>query len=94
METDAKTLVAQLNRTATDLPGAVVVRWIAWLRLFDFDVKHVPGNKNTAADGLSRKPATQREIDEAEREDIEEFLENHFDVYHVVAADRTSLELT
>lgn len=53
MEVDAATLVAQLNRPATDLPNSVIVRWISWIRLFDFDVKHVPGTKNTVADGLS-----------------------------------------
>ncbi|KAJ5303745.1 uncharacterized protein N7443_003405 [Penicillium atrosanguineum] len=48
LETDAKTLVSQLNRPATDLPGALVTRWMAWIRLFDFDVKHVSGRKNGA----------------------------------------------
>jgi hypothetical protein len=54
VETDAQTLTYQLNRTTTDLPGALVVRWIAYIRLFDFEVRHIPGKKNTAADGLSR----------------------------------------
>src|SRR6266487_3883028 len=45
LELDANTLVAQLNRSASDLPGALVTGWIAWIRLFDFDVKHVPGNR-------------------------------------------------
>ena len=29
VETDANTLVAQLNRSATDLPGALVTQWLA-----------------------------------------------------------------
>jgi hypothetical protein len=29
--------------------------WPTYLRLFDFDVRHVPGNKNGAADALSRR---------------------------------------
>jgi hypothetical protein len=53
LETDANVLVAQLNRVATDLPGALVTRWIAWIRLFDFEVRHVKGSKHTATDGLS-----------------------------------------
>jgi len=53
LETDASVLVAQLNRLATDLPGALVTRWIAYIWLFDFEVRHVPGTKHTVADGLS-----------------------------------------
>jgi reverse transcriptase-like protein/integrase-like protein len=75
LETDAKTLVHQLNRAATDLPGALVTRWIAWIRLFDFEVRHVKGKKHTAADGLSRKPRTiSDDLDEAEGIDVDEFI--------------------
>ena len=31
LETDANVLVAQLNRSATDLPGSLVMRWIAYI---------------------------------------------------------------
>jgi hypothetical protein len=55
VETDANTLVAQLNRAATDLPGVLVTRWLAWIRLWDFDVKHVLGKKDIVADVLSRR---------------------------------------
>ena len=75
LETDANTLVSQLNRPASDLPGALVTRWITWIRLFDFEVKHVPGKKNGAADGLSRRPATEEELQEQEKErDVDEFI--------------------
>ena len=76
LETDASVLVSQLNRGGTDLPGALITRWIAWIQLFDFDVKHVAGKKHTAADGLSRKPVTEEDIRERENEqDIEDFID-------------------
>jgi hypothetical protein len=76
LETDCNTLVAQLNRPASDLPGALVTRWMAWIHLFDFDVKHIPGPKNGAADGLSRRPATQRELHEQSQEmDVDDFVD-------------------
>jgi len=56
LEMDANVLVTQLNQSATDLPGSLVTRWIAYIRLFNFEVCHVPGHKHTAADGLSRRP--------------------------------------
>ena len=69
---DANVLIAQLNRGATDLPGALVTRWLAWIRLFDFDVHHVPGLKHMVADGLSRRlGATAGKESET---DIDEFI--------------------
>jgi hypothetical protein len=75
LETDAKVLVAQLNRAAIDLPGALVTRWIAWIRLFDFEVKHVKGSTHTAADGLSRRPRTESDdLDDLYEEDIDDWI--------------------
>ena len=66
-------LAAQLNQQVTDLPGAFVTQWLAWIRLFDFEVRHVPGTKNVVADSLSRRPAIEEDIKAAEREqDIKE----------------------
>ena len=75
LETDANVLAAQLNRSGTDLPNALLTRWLAWIRLFDFEVRHVPGTKHTAADGLSRRPRTASDdIDEIYEEDIDDFI--------------------
>ena len=74
METDANTLVAQLNRAASDLPGALMTRWLAWIQLWDFDVRHIPGSKNGAADGLSRRPPNPGELREEPEEDIKDFI--------------------
>ena len=61
---------------ATDLPGALITSWLAWIRLFDFIVKHVPGDKYIAANGLFCQPATEEEIEEQRNEqDIDEFIQ-------------------
>ena len=84
VEIDANTLVAQLNRSATDLPGALVTRWLAWIRLFDFDVKHMPGRKHTAADGLSRRPRGPSDSeDEAVEGDIDDFIDGQLNCVRV-----------
>ena len=75
IETDAAVLVHQLSRAGSDLMGALVTRWIAWIRLFDFEIVHVPGKRHTAADGLSRRPrVSSDDIDEQEEDDIDEWI--------------------
>ena len=75
VETYANTLVAQLNRSAIDLPGSLMTRWLAWIQLWDFDVRHVPGKKNSVADGLSRRPAQEGELKDKPKEDLEDFID-------------------
>ena len=62
MEVNAATLVAQLNHLASDLSNSVIICWILWIYLFDFDVKHVLGMKNTVADGLSQQPLMKEDL--------------------------------
>ena len=88
LETDANVLVAQLNRAATDLPGALVTRWLAWIRLFDFEVKHIKGRKHTAADGLSRRPRAESDDDDGESEsDIDEFITAELNCVSIVPVE-------
>src|ERR1700730_1689040 len=84
LETDANVLVAQLNRSATDLPGSLVTRWIAYIRLFDFEVRHVPRGKHAAAVGVSRRPRTESDnIDEANEVDIDDFIDAEINAFRV-----------
>jgi len=75
METDANKLVHRLNLPANDLPGALLTCWITWIRLFDFDVTHVPGKLNWGSEGLSRRPWWERVLNSEEEDDLEETLE-------------------
>src|SRR5947209_4762886 len=53
VEINANMLVTQLNLSVMDLPGALVTRWLIWIRLFNFKVRHILGVKYGAADDLS-----------------------------------------
>jgi hypothetical protein len=76
VETDALVLVHQLNGAARDLPGALMMRWITWIRMFDFEVKHVPGTKNPVADALSRKPPGPSDLlEKVTEEDIDDYID-------------------
>lgn len=94
IELDAKTLVAQLNRSATDLPGALVTRWIAWIRLFDFDLRHVPGKKHSVADALSRRPRNEEEEEEKEEVDVDDFIDAELDFLRAAPLRRETRSVT
>jgi hypothetical protein len=76
VETDSRTLIAQLNRSATDLPGSLITRWLALLNLWEFDIRHVEGKKNVVADALSRRPEPEGwEAPDEPEEDVEDFID-------------------
>jgi hypothetical protein len=60
-----------------DLPRALVIRWLAWIRLFNFKVQHVKGTKHLAVDGLSRRPPQPGDSDE--EEDVDDIIEMDLD---------------
>lgn len=79
VEIDAKTLIHQLNQPASDLPGSVVHRWLAWIRLFSFDIKHVLGVKHQGPDALSRRPRGDDSEEEEDPEDLEAAMDADLD---------------
>ena len=48
-------LIIQFNRSAVDLSETLMTRWLTWIHLFDFDVRHVLDKRYTATDELFRK---------------------------------------
>lgn len=57
LEVDAAFLVQMINNP--DLPNAAMTRWLAYIHLFDFEIRHVPGKKHTFVDVLSRVRRTE-----------------------------------
>ena len=68
LHTDAQTLVWLLNQVPNDLPNAMMTRWLTYIRLFDFEVRHVPGNKNGGADALSRRGRAPEDLTDDEND--------------------------
>jgi len=61
VEVDALYIQGMLNNLDIQ-PNAAVNQWIAAILLFDFELVHVPGEKHTGADGLSRRRPAEHEV--------------------------------
>ena len=90
LETDSNVLVWQLKGAVTDVPGALVTRWLAVIRTYDFTVRHVKGTENAIADALSRKPPGPSDDDDRRIEgDIEDWCETTLGYTAAVEADQS-----
>ena len=76
-------LVAQLNRAATDHFRALIIRWLAWIRLFDFEVRHMPRKQYIAADALSRRPRHPDDTRSSEEEEIDDCILSELSAYEI-----------
>ena len=74
VEIDSKMLVYQLNQPASNLSGSVVNRWLAWIRLFDFELWHMSGSKHGGPHLLS-KHLRGDDDSESDEEDVEDTID-------------------
>lgn len=81
LETDALVLVQQLNGAMSDVPGALINRWIGVIKQFDFEVRHIPGIRNPVADALSRSPVQDTpEIAQQEDDAVEAWCDDRLNL--------------
>ena len=72
-------MIVQLNRSAADFSEILMIRWLIWIRLFNFDVRHVFDKRYTAIDELSRRPRElSNDIDEIHEKNIDNFINDQF----------------
>lgn len=55
-------------------PNATMNRWITGILLFDFTLVHVPADRHTGADGLSRRPKAPK--DPSDPDDHEDWIDS------------------
>jgi len=70
MEIDARMLVHQLNLPALDLLGLVVNRWLAWIQLFNFEIKHIVGKKHGGPASLLRRKQSKDNFDNDDSDEL------------------------
>ena len=83
VELDAAYVKGMLN--SPELPNSAMTRWLWAIKLYDFDIVHVPAAKHAAVDGLSRRKRAPE--DESEDEGAEEWLDYFVGGTRVVGSD-------
>jgi len=60
---------------ASDLPGSVVNRWLAWIRLLNFEIKHVAGKTHRGPDSLSRRKQSEDDSDGDDSNELDDCMD-------------------
>ena len=84
IEIDVNILIAQLNRFVVDFSEVLMTRWLTWICLFDFNVRHVLDKKHIATDEFfrrSREPSN--DIDEVHEKNIDDFIDDQLNCVRV-----------
>ena len=76
VEMDAKFIKGMINNPTLH-PNDAVNRWISAILLFDFKLVHVPADKHTGADGLSRRPRAPEDPPSEDPEEIEDWIDTN-----------------
>jgi len=71
----------------------VVNRWLAWIRLFSFDIKHIAGKKHGGLDGLSRRGRDEGDSDEEDENELEESIDADLAYAYTRVAGLNDVEL-
>ena len=75
VEMDAKFIKGMINNPTLH-PNDAVNRWISAILLFNFELVHVPADKHTGADGLSRRPHALGDPPLEDPEELEEWIDS------------------
>src|SRR5882724_5099835 len=88
VEIDASYIKGMLNNPDIQ-PGAAVNRWIIGIKLFQFELVHVPGHLHTGLDGLSHCAASPNNLIN-EDEDADNWLDRTMSFAVVIMNSRPS----
>jgi len=78
VEVDAKYIKGMLNNPDMQ-PNATINHWIAGVLLFNPRIVHVPATKHQGADGLSRRPFVEGDVDELD--DADDWLDHQLGIF-------------
>ena len=91
VEMDAKFIKGMLNSPALH-PNDAINRWISAILLFDFDLVHVPADKHTGADGLSRRPHAPEDPPSEDPEELEQWIDTNAGLFLELSSPPSPLD--
>ena len=84
IEIDANILITQFNLFVVNLSEVLIIRWLTWIKLFDFDVKHIFDKKHIIVDDFFRRFwDSLNDIDEVYQKNIDDFIDEQFNYVRV-----------
>ena len=84
IEIDVNTLIVQLNHFAVDLSEILMIRWLTWICLFNFDIRHVLGKRYIATNEFFRRSRElSNNIDEIYEKNIDDFINDQFNCVRI-----------
>ena len=92
VEIDPRTLVQQSNQPASNLRASVVNGWLAWIRLFTFDIRHVAGMKHGGPNAASTRGKAEEDSEDEDPDDLEVQMDLDLAVVTVLPGDVSPAE--
>ena len=84
IEINVNILIVQFNRSAVNLSEVLMIRWLTWIRLFNFDVRHVFDKKHITTNELSQKLCKfLNDFDEIHEKNINDFIDDQFNYVRI-----------
>ena len=81
---DINILIVQFNRSTVDLSETLMIRWLTWICLFDFNVRHVLDKRHIATDELFRKLCEfLNDIDKVHEKNINDFIDDQLNCVQI-----------
>lgn len=81
VEVDAEYIKGMLSNP-DEIPNRTLNRWIAYIQLFNLEIRHVPAERHKGPDGLSRRLPTIHEVTEGP-DDLEDEIDRALEVFNI-----------
>ena len=77
IEIDVNALIAEFNRFVVNFSEILLIYWLIWIRLFNFNIWHILDKRHTAADELFRRLyKLLNNIDKVHEKNINDFIDD------------------